>query len=317
MPRLRQHPLFNQTPNPTGGDTPPAAKSALDLNTKIKLEDGKEVSILSILADQAKLAAQVRDLQVQAGQIPTLQKTLGTLFSGQAPDEEREKALREVLKFQGSSDEQIEAHLKLVKGEGEQPEGDDDVENPQIAQLQSQIEELKQREQARVASEKTSSKKAIAERLQNTIKEIVSSNPKIKRLVDEVGRRGGDNGDEAKSKFIASFTDLLDKETRAGLNVRFTQTNGQYDEKWLAEEAAKAADKLIIPHEALLGDINHLGRSPEVVRGMEVLKKERAPAPEYKPGKDSAVLDKEIDTWLEDELKRDLASIDAGGDTKV
>jgi hypothetical protein len=285
--------------------TPPA----LDLTTKVKLEDGTEVSV----GDLMKSHTEVADVTRQRDEYQSKMNNVMSLFKEDTPMEQRQQATRAILADAGYGAEEIDAYMDVVGLNPNEMGGGDDAagaggdegsggDDQRTQQLEAQLSMLqRQQHQQRVRQLETT--------LNHELDKTVDSNKDLKVLFDKTLRlQSSDASDEDRAKAVANAKDAvkrqLKREALEQLNIRRSRA-GMFEDAWMAEEVDKAVKPVLDLYQSVIGDINQLGRTPETVAGgatgRGVLDQKPLPRPEFKAGEDNR---SKLTAWATDQLTR-------------
>jgi len=125
-------------------------------------------------------------------------------------------------------------------------------------------------------------------------------------------------GREQATGAYEAIQEQVRKATLERLYSRRDKAGGEFNEDWIAEESAKAAQDVAKSYSTVIGDLGQLGRAPETVSEVDsITSKPPVPPPDFKKGMDRGDVDKSIREFNTDALTRLAAEVSAGGETKA
>lgn len=307
----------------SGGEGKAPTTPVLDMTTKVRMADGKEVSLGTLM--QAREAA--TKAESERDNYKSRVDSMLSLFQEDTSPEQREQVTRQILSDAGYSTDEVEAYMEVVGGSGEQidptkeygkEEGKDngDGMSPEIQQEMAKL----RKENEEIRSNQTQSRvRELGFMLEKGLDHVLDSNPRIKVLLSKAtalapASASDEDKRKATAKARASLKDQLKREALEKLNIRRSKS-GTFEDSWMIEEIDRAVEPVINVYQSVIGDINKLGRSPETVTGgtpgRERLDRDPVPTPVWKAGDDNR---KKLTDWANDSLERMAAEIGAGED---
>lgn len=297
----------------------------VDPQTKIKLEDGTEISVADLIQSHKDLVEAVKINDV-------LQKDLeevGVLFQANVDGDRKEAAVRNVLANLGYEDEQIDEYIDQTKARfqqppAEEPAEDDDIEEIEIpdeelpdtetsggdeedTMADEQAEELRAQLEAQRAELHKMRVRELRENLNSNLDRVLKTNPELQKLLETSRSLRGDEGVKQAEQALRS---QLERQALERMQTRRAAA-GTFEDAWMAEEVDKATEPVLGTFRSVIGDIDKLGRSSETVTGLdaqEILRSKPAPDPEYKPGATISDIESQVKSFASDTIKRALAS---------
>jgi hypothetical protein len=301
----------------------------LDLQSRIKLDDGSEVSVADLIQSRKDLedAIKIND---------TLQKDLqevGVLFQAGIRPERRENAIRNVLENLGYEDQQITQYLDASRQartpQAPEPEAPDDdeieeIELPDLPDEDDDIEDssggeqedtmstereqqLRQELEAQRAEIHKMRVRELRENLNSQLDRVLKNNPDFQKLIESARSTRGDDGVKQAEQTLRS---QLEQRALERMQSR-RATAGTFEDSWMSEEVEKAVEPVVGSFRSVIGDIDKLGRSSETVTGLdaqEILRSKPVPVPEYKPGATLTDVESDVKNYAADTIRRALAS---------
>lgn len=296
----------------TSGAPPKDAPSpaALDMNSKIKMGDGSEVTVGELMNGYQAHGQVVKERD----DLATRMEGVMSLFNDDTTPERRETVTRQILTDAGYGTEEVDAYIDVVGMNSDvEPDEyeDDDVtaddkqtvapDNGRVQQLEQELELLKKGQHRSRVRELEAS-------LDGNLDRVIDSHPKLKLLFEKTrDLQPGEPGDQATKEAVmrakAAVKGQLKREALEKMNIRRAQA-GTFEDSWMAEEIDKAVEPVLSIYQSVIGDIDRLGRTPETVAGQtgrDVLARDPVPRPDGKAGKDSV---SKLKAWTEDSLLR-------------
>lgn len=253
----------------------------------------------------AAIKQEIETLRAQAAKAKELETRVSKVF-GQATLEERVQATREILKQTSQmSDDQINEYLTQAFGDGSTGEPTPEPEEPAV------VQDVKQLRQEMIQTRRN----FLARELEDGVDTQLSGNKDVVAFVKKVEQlRGPEGTKEAVSKLKSNIR----KRTIENLENRRAQNRGHFDERWVREEAARAAKDVVMDHLSVIGDLDRIGRSPETGTGSEMyLKSKPVEAPTFAGSKSRGQMETEVSAYTRDALTRLALSTDSGDPTRV
>lgn len=94
--------------------------------------------------------------------------------------------------------------------------------------------------------------------------------------------------------------------------------NGRFEERWILEEAVKAAKAVYGKYRTIVGDPSRIGRAPETGAGEDYIQNTKpVPPPNHDKKAPAHVNQARTREWVVDQLTRASAESDRGGRTAV
>jgi len=301
---------------------------AIDLQTRIKLDDGTEVSVADLVQSRKDLedAIKIND---------TLQKDLqevGVLFQAGIRPERRENAIRNVLENLGYEDDQITQYLTATRQnrpqdpapEEAEPDEVEEIELPDLPDEDDDIEDFSGGEQEDIMSNEREQQlrqeleaqraelhkmrvRELRENLNSQLDRVLKSNPDFQKLIESARSTRGDEGVKQAEQTLRA---QLEQRALERMQSRRTAA-GTFEDTWMSEEVEKAVEPVVGTFRSVIGDIDKLGRSSETVTGFdaqEILRSKPAPEPKYEPGATISDIESQVKSFTSDTIKRALAS---------
>jgi len=284
---------------------------ALEMDTELELEDGTVVT----LGDLMRQAAQANQLQGRVQDLTRFQENATRLMRGEAPDAQ---AAYEVLRGAGFSDQEArqyaQEYVDNEQGGGGQ-EGNVSEEEQIERMLKQTTRAAEERAEAAIRETREVRLRMLKEQMDKNVVQAIDRNPEIVKMLETLDKT---RGREHAAGAWRALQEQVREATLKNLYARRDASGGQFNEDWVTDEAAKAAKAVAGNYRTVIGDIDGLGRVPETDGELEVLKtKPPVAAPEFKPGMDRGVVDKNVRDFNVDALSRLAADVEAGGETKV
>lgn len=299
----------NGTPSSTlvqdkpSSSTPPLAPGAtpgvLDMSSKVKLSDGKEVTLGELAYGYQEGQRKVQGLEQQNRALRQVQDAAFTLMDPEsADDEERSGAVRVLLQAAGAEPEEIE---RAVQPKQATP-GGDQVEQPS-SQPQSYEDPVARKHIREMRLQQ------LNEQVDNAVSRALGSHESLQKVLGKAADKG-----KAQEMIRGSVRQHLIER----LNERSKLNNGRFDFSWIGEEGQKAAEAAMAPLSAVIGDPDQLGRSSETVTGPQALKDiEKVPLPEFDLRKTPGQIQKETKDFIASEFQQMALESFEEGSTKV
>ena len=300
-------PAPESAPAPTAEATPtqeaaPATPPSINLDQTVQV-DGSEVTVGQLI-DVAKQAAGIHEYNQHAAM----------LMKQDVSNEDKEASVRYLMDAEGYSSSQIEEYVASLKGEATPQEGQETMqEQPQqpdpLAQQNNQrLSELE-------ASQKRMNADFLRDKMRASVDEIMSSNPKIKTLLEKGAEMNPEiNQDERISNIRRQIeASMMD-------NIRGRKTRGEnFNLSWFSDEGSKAADNIYDRISTVIGDPNKIGRAPETASSVESFFANNKPveAPEYKSGDNMGSMDSAARDYNVDALSRLAQDLATGDQSKL
>lgn len=282
----------------------------IDMDTELEMEDGTVVTVGELLR-QAQEANQLRG---QVGDLQKFRENATKLMKGESPDLQ---AAYEVLRGAGFSDEEAREYAQdYVDGEtggGQEEEVDDMSKIEQM--LKRSTREAEARAEAAAKEARDVRLRLLKEQMDREVVNSIDRNPEIVKMLETLDKTRG--RDHAAGAWRA-LQEQVREATLKNLYARRDTAGGQFNEDWVADEAAKAAKAVAGNYRTVIGDIDALGRSPETEGELEFLKAKAPVAPpEFKKGSDRGEVEKDLRSFNVDALSRLAVDETSGGETKV
>ena len=172
--------------------------------------------------------------------------------------------------------------------------GDDGPSQSQleIQQLKAELMELRRA----VGRGET---RSLEGQFRNEIQAALDSTPELATIME---RAGADNASEIRKILMED----LDRTTKDLLRTRKEATRS-WDNKWIGEEAKKAAALLHKRYRTVIGDPGRLGPSETVAEADRLLATKPVAAPEYKPGMSIGDAQAASRSYAADQIARAMA----------
>lgn len=298
----------------------------MDLDTKITLEDGSEISVADLVQNRKDLQ---ETLRLNEGLQNDLQE-VGVLFQAGVGQERREDAIKSILGNLGYDLPQIDQYLAATRQtptpdpepdpdpEAEEidlpglPDEDDYLEDSSGGARRSTMSEereqvLRKELEAQRAELHRMRVRELRENLNTHLDRALKSNPDLQKLIESARASRGDEGVKQAEQTLRA---QLEQRALERMQNR-RQSTGTFEDSWMSEEVDKSVDPVVSTFRSVIGDIDKLGRSSETVTGLdaqEILRSKPVPAPEYKPGVSVSDLESDIRSFAADSIKRALVS---------
>lgn len=228
-----------------------------------------------------------------------------------------EGSLRRVMAKEGYTPEQIETYLAEQKGGGVpkgKPAQDEGEEDPDAltVHLQEQEEKIKRLS----ASQERVEKDRLAAILDRSVSTALDSTKDLANLMKLLTQPAGEDDGEETDRASAVRQQVLEdvqRETLQRLRVRRAKAGGDFEERWMSEEAVNAAKAVYGKLRTLVGNPSRLGRASDVSAEQDYVEtvKPKA-APEYKRGMTPDKASEASRDWAVDTLLRGAVEVERG-----
>jgi hypothetical protein len=323
------HVLFeDDADEPTAGDhdieVAVEEDKPIDLGTKVKLDDGSEVTVQELMKAREQLASATTRNRLLEKDV----SHMNVLLKEEASPQERATALRHVLEQRGYTEEQIDQYLDITGlGEGEpasKPAGQDSSVGGETEVLLEEIQTLRKEQERAKSEQKKTRVKMLRRALDEALDGTLDKNEKVGVLLGRVKELRSDPGDpKSVNKVLGearkALRGLLERQTMEQLQLRRAKGEGEFDEEWFGEEAERAVDPVLGVYQSVIGDLSRLGRSPETAAGgaSELLSRKPVPPPKWDDKKSVGEVEADIQRWTEDTLMRAAAEGTGTGSSKI
>lgn len=283
----------------------------LDMDTELELEDGTVVTVGQLLQQ----ASAAREAQSRIQQLENFRENATRLMRGDSPDI---NSAYQVLRGAGFSDAEARQYAQEYmdsEGSGEQDEGDEDDVAKLERAIKSSTREAESKAERAMKEAQSLRLRMLKEEMDRQVVSSIDKNPEIVKMLETLDKT---RGREHATGAWRALQEQVRETTLKNLYGRRDAAGGQFNEDWVAEEAAKAANAVAGTYRTVIGDIDGLGRSPETDGELEILKSQKpVPPPEFKKGMERGDVDKDVRNFNVDALNRLAAETSAGGESKV
>lgn len=283
----------------------------LDMDTELELEDGTVVTVGQLLQQ----ASAAREAQSRIQQLENFRENATRLMRGDSPDI---NSAYQVLRGAGFSDAEARQYAQEymdTEGSGEQDEGDEDDVAKLERAIKSSTREAESKAERAMKEAQSLRLRMLKEEMDRQVVSSIDKNPEIVKMLETLDKT---RGREHATGAWRALQEQVRETTLKNLYGRRDAAGGQFNEDWVAEEAAKAANAVAGTYRTVIGDIDGLGRSPETDGELEILKSQKpVPPPEFKKGMERGDVDKDVRNFNVDALNRLAAETSAGGESKV
>lgn len=296
-----------QTQTPPQQTQQPATQT-VDLGTKIKLPDGRELTAAEIASQQAEY----EQLKQRAEGLNTLRTQFHTLMNQQAPDHQRQEALRGVLQDAGWSDDQINEYIsqQSAGGGSEDDEVDDTTQSDTQPRTDPALEAARQenrqiframlnKEIDEQVSTALAPDKPIGKMLHEATERLQRLDPeRVGDLADRIKGADGLIRERLKKAFVSKLSQKLQANGGSGIDI-----------SWVSEVSKDAAESVLEDLNlgaAIGGVVNPVGTAPDTVtESIEAfLKTEPKKIPSFDPSKPVGDQTKQAEDAVTDMLTR-------------
>lgn len=230
-----------------------------------------------------------------------------------------EGSLRRVMAKEGYTPEQIEAYLVenrsggVPQSRGKQQEPEEEEEPDQlVTHLQGQDEQIKRL----AANQERAEKARLSAVLDRSVGSALDGTQELATLLKLLSQSTDDEGGEETGRAAAIRQQVLgdiQRETLERLRVRRTKAGGDFDERWMGEEAVNAAKAVYGKMRTLIGNPSRLGRATDVSAEQDyVTNVKPKSAPEYKKGMTPDKVSESARDWAVDTLLRASSEAERG-----
>lgn len=226
-------------------------------------------------------------------------------------NEEREAAVRKVMKRAGYSEKQINEYLSP-----EAPEEPEEPEKParRKAQPEEGEDNLAELSKAAARDAQQARLEVLQERFEKAMDRAFDGETDLGKLLAGVKEA---KGEKAFKTFLESVREEVGEAAQRAMIDR-RRREQRFEASWVAEEVKKAAEKTEKKYRPVIADLNKVGRSPETEAGEAFLKSEPVKAPKYPVSGEKGVAVSQgkikLKEYTEDALTRLAVS---GGRTKT
>jgi hypothetical protein len=290
-----------------------AQSEDMDMETELELEDGTVVTVGELL----KQAGVAREAQQRIQQLEAFRENATRLMRGESPDVD---AAYQVLRGAGFSDAEARQYAEeYVQQETEGADESDGGDEDDVVKIEKFIKnstrEAESKAERAMKESQSLRLRMLKEEMDRRVIESIDKNPDIVKMLETLDKT---RGREHAAGAWRALQEQVREATLKNLYSRRDAAGGQFNEDWVADEAAKAANAVAGNYRTVIGDIDGLGRSPETDGELEVLKSQKPVAPpEFKKGMDRGDVDKDVRNFNVDALTRLAADVGAGGESKV
>jgi hypothetical protein len=281
----------------------------LDMGMKVKMEDGKELSIAELVAK----ASTADKLKSQNEELSELVEATKFVFHEETGPEVRAAAIQHLLAHHGYTEEQIADYLEQNGADAVTNDGSSDEVPPESAVDDSLKEEIKELQgivaglQQKVQETRG---KALENHMVDQIKAHMAQDEGLKALLS-AGAKRGDDGRRAAE---ATLAEMMRKRALEGVVLR-RQQGRMVNEQAVAESVKEAAKSVSDAYRSVIGDVNQLGKSPETVSATESVLKDKfggkpVAFPTYDEKKPVGEVEQQADLAMESHLLQILRDVE-------
>lgn len=275
---------------------------------------------ISLTKDEyTKLVAGTTRISELEGKLKTADEEWSHVRNLLKPDADPSKvegSLRRVMAKEGYTPEQIEAYLTEQKGGGvpkgkPEPEGDEEPD-ALTTHLQDQEERIKRLS----ASQERVERDRLASVLDRSVSTALDSTKDLANLMKLLTQPTDEDGGEETDRASAVRQQVLEdvqRETLQRLRARRAKAGGDFDERWMSEEAVNAAKAVYGKLRTLIGNPSRMGRATDVSAEQDYVQSVKPKtAPEYKRGMTPDKASEASRDWAVDTLLRGAVEVERG-----
>lgn len=292
----------------------PSESDDLDMDTELELEDGTVVTVGQLIQQ----ASAAREAQNRIQQLESFRENATRLMRGESPDV---NAAYQVLRGAGFSDSEAREYAQEYMesqdsgGSDESDGGDEDDVVKLEKVIKSSTRDAENKAERAMREAQGLRLRMLKEEMDRQVVASIDKNPEIVKMLETLDKT---RGREHATGAWRALQEQVRETTLKNLYGRRDAAGGQFNEDWVAEEAARAATAVAGTYRTVIGDIDGLGRSPETDGELEILKTQKpVPPPEFKKGMERGDVDKDVRNFNVDALSRLAADTAAGGESKV
>jgi len=293
------------TPTPESETPAVEATPAIDLDQRVKV-GGEEMSLSQI----AQLRQSAQELSEENEALHEFRASTFRLMNPGTENEVRKSDLKNILEDAGYSDEQIQ-HYSSIYDQGGQQAQAQSAAAPQAQAAPMQDDQAREQNQRLEQQLSQMRARMLNENLDKAISSAVSSSENGKVLNEWMKSNHAEDS-------LATANSSLEKRVRdkalENLRIRRNQA-GTFDEAWVTDEVAKAANDVAKDMLTVIGDTSKIGRVPETAGQTENLYRQKPVELPEVGNKNFGEIEGQLRDWTSDQILRSLA--DTGGDSKL
>lgn len=305
------------------------ADETIDLSKKVKLENGKEVS----LGDLLKAYSKADEAGATEAKLKKLRENISKAYTPGGVDDERKQAFKDAMLDSGFTEEQVDQALNPPKPKpvGKKPKKEEESEEEGITE--EELDEIMAGLEENTPTVGGKAQKALEEQIKALRNDLVNKtrgdlqkslngkiagfmgeNKMVKTVRDRAGK--GEKGKEKEAKervekWEKFVQNQLDRAVKEVVQLR-VERGEEFSEGMFDQAIAQVGKGLVEVLQTGIDAHEPLGRAPETVSGFDtILKKEPAKAPEASAKVSEGELNRDLRDWLTDSLSRDAAELAA------
>lgn len=273
---------------------------------KIKIGD-----LVQAIRNANTLAEEVNDLR-------QFRSATDVVMRGSEDRDRLASSARIVMKNLGYEESEITNKVSEFLNSQYAEENEASDEEP-VSEKQSQEENKMANNDPRVEAAMNEARRVrlrmMEQEMKNGVVSAIDGNQELAKMLMGLDKT---RGREQATGAYEAIQEQVRKATLERLYTRRDKAGGEFNEDWIAEESAKAAQDVAKSYSTVIGDLGQLGRAPETVSEVDsITSKPPVPPPDFKKGMDRGDVDKSIREFNTDALTRLAAEVSAGGETKA